>query len=996
MEYFYLIKATQKSGKADAVIWRTNKSEARALLQLDVDLEDAGIETGRGKDYQKPIRTDFPVFNDLPAEGVLDYSWCERYQLGDDGRTWTLKPGQAPADVHHGDDAEVSADPVSGEFVEANTTGDAAQGETVETFGSDEYQDDSSALFNVAELPFRAQLLAQYMAEERHVYHISMPHRQELSVLEMDTDNAAVQDLILAAENVPEIKKYDMPALWKFTSANKKVFPEGKRHELGKRIQFAKLWFATNAIDRGILTREWAAGNCMSSVMKTDAGTNAGGGNKTYRNPDYTHTLDTLDVEIALATMPMDFDIYNFPASIHRRAKEIVQKKESPFKEWSAALRKVAGILDYSRAAIFALIRGATSDIHHFPVSLQTYINANLTEHKHDAPSAETLEKAWHVSSAAVAERSAVDKILAAERGEYIEGVNDPDAPNWVTEDLTKPKQPEVLNMGNDVFSIDGLMDSQPASASALSIVDQARQCAAEEKLHPANSGETTSDVQMETAQPVEDENDNAVSASEGTDATAPQADAVNMRDILAERCPNLTAAVLKDQQSATAEEEHEPEPEATKWPEFFEPGRYEGVPNDVYHAANGISSTQVKDARISLMYFEKRHVSKVIEKTRSPVLDMGNLVHALALQPDQLEKEFSIEPEIPEGAFTTTATIRAFIDEYNAGLPPLLSADDIKALLEAHNATLPALVPLGGDKDAIGIAYLELPDEFKRIVGDDKNFTASAMKACIKEYNATLPAQVKTSGSRDALLEQLAIINPDMVAQEAQKAQPLKVSGTKVDLIQAVKSVKPDAVFADELLDAWRENPEGKILVTRQQMSTALDIQKALLNHPTAGKLLQHPSRAVEVSYFGIDEETGLEVRVRPDLEIDMSGLRIGADLKTISMWNIKQEGLRAKLHREIIERDYHLSAAMYCETAALDQFFWIFVNKDENYHWIAIIEASEELLELGMLEYRKAMRAIANGFDTGEWPAPITEDYAEELNDFDVRRLEALRVQA
>ena len=186
------------------------------------------------------------------------------------------------------------------------------------------------------------------------------------------------------------------------------------------------------------------------------------------------------------------------------------------------------------------------------------------------------------------------------------------------------------------------------------------------------------------------------------------------------------------------------------------------------------------------------------------------------------------------------------------------------------------------------------------------------------------------------------------------------------------------------------------KVLVNRQQLATALAIQKALLNHPTAGKLLTHPSRAVEVSYFSIDEETGLEVRVRPDLEIDMGGLRIGADLKTISMWNIKQEGLRAKLHREIIERDYHLSAAMYCETAALDQFFWIFVNKDENYHWIAIIEASEELLELGMLEYRKAMRAIANGFDTGEWPAPITEDYTEELNDFDMRRLEALRVQA
>lgn len=1013
MEYFYLIKATQKSGKADAVIWRTNKSEARALLQLDVDLEDAGIETGRGKDYQKPIRTDFPVFNDLPAEGVLDYSWCERYQLGDNGRTWTLKPGQAPADVHH-DDAGVTSEAVTGELVDANTTGDAAQGETVETFGSDEYQDDSSALFNVAELPFRAQLLAQYMAEERHVYHISMPHRQELSVLEMDTDNAAVQDLILAAENVPEIKKYDMPALWKFTSANKKVFPEGKRHELGKRIQFAKLWFATNAIDRGILTREWAAGNCISLVLKTDAGTNAGGGNKTDRNPDYTHTLDTLDVEIALATMPMDFDIYNFPASIHRRAKEIVQKKESPFKEWSAALRKVAGILDYSRAAIFALIRGATSDIHHFPVSLQTYINANLTEHKHDTPSAEMLEKAGHVSSAAVTldavkkdidgdegvpdletlppdfqeigteqvkeaqkKRPDANQVLAAERGEYVEGISDPTDPKWITEDLTKPRSPEIANLGGGMFSIEGLMTSPATNATEEG---------------------TTSNVQMEADQSVKNEIDSSVSTGEGADEPPAQTTAVNMSEILAERCPDLTAEVLKSQvsESAHSDEEEEAEQAAPAWPEYFEPGRYEGVPNEVYHAANGISSTMVKDARVSLMYFEARHVSKTIQKVRSPVLDMGNLVHALALQPDQLKKEFSIEPEIPEGAFTTTATIRAFIDEYNNGLPVLLSADDIKRFLEEYNATLPAPVPLGGDKDAIGIAYLELPDEFKRIVGDDKNFTASAMKACIKEYNATLPATVKTSGSRDAMLEQLAIINPDMVAQEAQKAQPLKVSGTKADLIQAVKSVKPDAVFADELLDAWRENPEGKVLVTRQQLATALAIQKALLNHPTAGKLLTHPSRAVEVSYFGIDEETGLEVRVRPDLEIDMAGLRIGADLKTISMWNIKQEGLRAKLHREIIERDYHLSAAMYCETAALDQFFWIFVNKDENYHWIAIIEASEELLELGMLEYRKAMRAIANGFDTGEWPAPITEDYTEELNDFDMRRLEALRVQA
>ncbi|EIA5134697.1 exodeoxyribonuclease, partial [Salmonella enterica] len=93
-------------------------------------------------------------------------------------------------------------------------------------------------------------------------------------------------------------------------------------------------------------------------------------------------------------------------------------------------------------------------------------------------------------------------------------------------------------------------------------------------------------------------------------------------------------AVTVENQNQAEAQqnvpESQQEEPEAA-WPEYFEPGRYEGVPNEVYHAANGISSTQVKDARVSLMYFNARHVEKTIVKERSPVLDMGNLVHALA-----------------------------------------------------------------------------------------------------------------------------------------------------------------------------------------------------------------------------------------------------------------------------------------------------------------------------------------------------------------------------
>ncbi|EAN4486520.1 PD-(D/E)XK nuclease-like domain-containing protein [Salmonella enterica] len=968
---FLVRKAKKSSGQKDAVLWCSDDFEA-ANATLDYLLIKSGAKL---KDYFKAVATNFPVVNELPPEGELSLTFCDYYQLAKDNMTWT----QIPSVTLPSSEAAAAARQHIVDGVDTET-GEVLEDHN-ENFGNESNSPSPAKapapeLTVVATMPLRHRVLAQYIGEGEYLYHVDASQKKEILRLEMDTDNSYVQNLLLAAENVEAFKKAIEHDIHKIVNAVKKVFPvDGKTPELATVIQFLKTWFETEHIDRGLLVKEWAKGNRVSAIQRTESGANAGGGNKTDRNPDYEHTLDTLDVEIAMATLPMDFNIYELPGSVYRRAKEIVKKKESPFKEWSAALRATPGILDYSRAAIFALIRSAHPEFYHYPGRLQGYINANLTETDHENPAEEALTTARHTPEKDAVEEA--NRQLAAARGDYVEGISDPNDPKWVKTETSQPaSEPELVkNVGNGIFDVSALMQNSSTHGT---------------ETNP----ETTSNVQVQKADSDEKQAGDAVQAGEGDLGTGKEAVTVENQNQAETHQNNDSVSQSEPEAQQNVPESQQEEPEAA-WPEYFEPGRYEGVPNEVYHAANGISSTQVKDARVSLMYFNARHVEKTIVKERSPVLDMGNLVHALALQPENLEAEFSVEPEIPEGAFTTTATLREFIDAHNASLPALLSADDIKALLEEYNATLPSQMPLGASVDETYASYEQLPEEFQRIENGTKH-TAAAMKACIKEYNATLPAPVKTSGSRDALLEQLAIINPDLVAQEAQKSSPLKVSGTKADLIQAVKSVNPAAVFADELLDAWRENTEGKVLVTRQQLSTALNIQKALLEHPTAGKLLTHPSRAVEVSYFGIDEETGLEVRVRPDLELDMGGLRIGADLKTISMWNIKQEGLRAKLHREIIDRDYHLSAAMYCETAALDQFFWIFVNKDENYHWVAIIEASTELLELGMLEYRKAMRAIANGFDTGEWPAPITEDYTEELNDFDVRRLEALRVQA
>ncbi|ECT6025171.1 exodeoxyribonuclease, partial [Salmonella enterica subsp. enterica serovar Saintpaul] len=880
--FYYKVKnesARKRLGFKAGFFWCTAKKQSLALSRGELAMDAAGFDEA---DFARPVRVHFPVENDIPPEGAFDTKFCEnREPGGEDGKTLTLIPGAASA---------VKSD----ETERADGAGTPA--------GENGIQESHNPPANpqltvVATLPFRHRVLAQYIGDGEYLYHVDTDQKKEIACLEMDTQNTTVQNLILAAENVEPFKKAIEHDIHKAVNAVKKVFPvDGKTPELVTVIQFLKAWFETKHIDRGLLVKEWAKGNRVSAIQRTESGANAGGGNKTDRNPDYEHTLDTLDVEIAMATLPMDFNIYELPGSVYRRAKEIVKKKESPFKEWSAALRATPGILDYSRAAIFALIRSAHPEFYHYPGRLQGYINANLTETDHENPTEEALTAARHTPEKDAVEEA--NRQLAAARGEYVEGISDPNDPKWVKTGTSQPTtEPELVkNVGNGIFDVSALMQNSSTHGT---------------ETNP----ETTSNVQVQKADSDEKQAGDAVQAGEGDLGTGKEAVTVENQNQAETHQNNDSVSQSEPEAQQNVPESQQEEPEAA-WPEYFEPGRYEGVPNEVYHAANGISSTQVKDARVSLMYFNARHVEKTIVKERSPVLDMGNLVHALALQPENLEAEFSVEPEIPEGAFTTTATLREFIDAHNASLPALLSADDIKALLEEYNATLPSQMPLGASVDETYASYEQLPEEFQRIENGTKH-TATAMKACIKEYNATLPAPVKTSGSRDALLEQLAIINPDLVAQEAQKSSPLKVSGTKADLIQAVKSVNPAAVFADELLDAWRENTEGKVLVTRQQLSTALNIQKALLEHPTAGKLLTHPSRAVEVSYFGIDEETGLEVRVRPDLELDMGGLRIGADLKTISMWNIKQEGLRAKLHREIIDRDYHLSAAMYCETA-------------------------------------------------------------------------------
>ncbi|EDH2459872.1 DNA breaking-rejoining protein, partial [Salmonella enterica] len=843
MEFFYVVKATQKSGKQDATVWFTAKSEARANLMLDVVLEDAEIETGRGKDYARPIRTNFPVVNELPPEGEISFTFTNYYRLGEDGMTWEQIPGvtlpssevAAVARQHIVD----GVDTETGEVLEDHS-------ENFENKGNSPTP--APELTVVATMPLRHRVLAQYIGEGEYLYHVDASQKKEILRLEMDTDNSYVQNLLLAAENVEAFKKAIEHDVHKAVNAIKKVFPvDGKTPELATVIQFLKTWFETEHIDRSLLVKEWQKGNRVSSINRTPSGANAGGGILTDRGEGVIHDKASLarDVAMGVLARSMDLDIYNLHQAHAKRVDEIVADNKPPFDVFCKAFLNMPGGMDYSRAIVVASVKEAPIGIEAIPARVTEYLNRVLTETDHANPdplivdiacgrtsqpmpmtgsanddeekpqpageladepaTPEAVEQdttehhpdpqpleneppvsqteagyqkiraELHEARKNIPPKNPVDfgKQLAAARGEYVEGISDPNDPKWVKTETSQPTtEPELVkNVGNGIFDVSALMQNSSTHGT---------------ETNP----EITSNVQVQEADSDEKQAGDAVQAGEGDLGTGKEAVTVENQNQAETHQNNDSVNQSEPEAQQNVPESKQEEPEAA-WPEYFEPGRYEGVPNEVYHAANGISSTQVKDARVSLMYFNARHVEKTIVKERSPVLDMGNLVHALALQPENLEAEFSVEPEIPEGAFTTTATLREFIDAHNASLPALLSADDIKALLEEYNATLPSQMPLGASVDETYASYEQLPEEFQRIENGTKH-TATAMKACIKEYNATLPAPVKTSGSRDALLEQMAIINPDLVAQEAQKSSPLKVSGTKADLIQAVKSVNP------------------------------------------------------------------------------------------------------------------------------------------------------------------------------------------------------------
>ncbi|EAA8252418.1 exonuclease VIII [Salmonella enterica] len=657
---FLVRKAKKSSGQKDAVLWCSDDFEA-ANATLDYLLIKSGAKL---KDYFKAVATNFPVVNELPPEGELSLTFCDYYQLAKDNMTWTQIPGvtlpsseaAAAARQHIVD----GVDTETGEVLEDHT----------ENFGNESNSPAQATapapeLTVVATMPLRHRVLAQYIGEGEYLYHVDASQKKEILRLEMDTDNSYVQNLLLAAENVEAFKKAIEHDIHKIVNAVKKIFPvDGKTPELATVIQFLKTWFETEHIDRGLLVKEWAKGNRVSAIQRTESGANAGGGNKTDRNPDYEHTLDTLDVEIAMATLPMDFNIYELPGSVYRRAKEIVKKKESPFKEWSAALRATPGILDYSRAAIFALIRSAHPEFYHYPGRLQGYINANLTETDHENPTEEALTAARHTPEKDAVEEA--NRQLAAARGEYVEGISDPDDPKWVHNNYSASNQGEKEE-----------------------VVPEEKQPAAEPEAVTRNA-DGTFDVSALFPPPS--------NQTEKTEARTERDGETPKESNQQETAGDTGQEITTDGGSGTGGDEAGEAADPVEngnftVPDDIQPGIYYDIPNEAYHAGPGVSKSQLDDiADTPAIYLWRKNAPVDTEKTKS--LDTGTAFHCRVLEPEEFSKRFIIAPEFNRRTSAGKEEEKTFLEECARTGRTVLTAEEGRKIELMYQSVM--ALPLG------------------------------------------------------------------------------------------------------------------------------------------------------------------------------------------------------------------------------------------------------------------------------------------------------------
>lgn len=176
---------------------------------------------------------------------------------------------------------------------------------------------------------------------------------------------------------------------------------------------------------------------------------------------------------------------------------------------------------------------------------------------------------------------------------------------------------------------------------------------------------------------------------------------------------------------------------------------------------------------------------------------------------------------------------------------------------------------------------------------------------------------------------------------------------------------------------EIWKAENPGKILMKHQEFIPVDFMVTNVWKHPKAKWLLSRPG-PWEHSLFWTDEETGLDLRARPDKFTELpDGRVVVIDFKTTKAPTARE------FAGDAFKFGYHRQAAWYCDGVSLTGavvagFIVVSVDKTPAYE-CRVFQLSEQAIELGRQENRAALRDLSVRLSTDHWESPGWGDVLE-----------------
>ena len=156
----------------------------------------------------------------------------------------------------------------------------------------------------------------------------------------------------------------------------------------------------------------------------------------------------------------------------------------------------------------------------------------------------------------------------------------------------------------------------------------------------------------------------------------------------------------------------------------------------------------------------------------------------------------------------------------------------------------------------------------------------------------------------------------------------------------------------------------EGKDVITQEQFEQIDAMRTAAYATPFVSKLL---SGEKELSFWGVDEETGLEIKARPDCITEWNGKNILIDYKTA------QDVENTKFCRDSIKFGYDLQLAFYLDILRQNtgkDYMVVIIAQEKTAPYVTnVFQLSENYLENGRNLYKEMLKVYKECLDTDTW---------------------------